>query len=272
MQASPSFQLPEVFTSAFGLGAPTGYFPVGKSSRWGGLIATIIFLGGGGLLGLFGLFYAYSQSQQYGPAVFMNHLIPFIIFSGIAIVIGLISAWSTYTNWNKAVVLYTNGLAYNDNKGLQTWRWDEVDQFFFSITKHYTNGVYTGTTYLYTIRKQDGSKLAFDNKFGKNEIQQLGSSIEKSVVPFQYKRAADTYNTGQVVNFGPISISKAGITIGKKTYPWQEVEKITLNGGMLKVAKKGGGWFSGAAATVSTVPNLTALLSIIDQVVGINTK
>ncbi len=272
MQYSQPVQLPESFSGVFGMGTPTGFYPVSNWNRWSSLVAGLVFFFGGGLVGLFGLYTAYSQSQLYGPAVFMNNLLPYVVVAGISIILGLWGFWSAYANWNKAVALYTDGLAYNDNKGLQTWRWEEVAQFLFSITKHYTNGIYTGTTYVYTIYRADGTKLSFDNKFGKNEIQKLGSAIEQSIIPIQYKRAADAYNAGNVVVFGPVSISKEGIIIGKKTYPWMDVSKVSLENGMLLVAKKDGGWFSGASASVSTIPNLSVLLSIINQVTGINTK
>ncbi|MEJ5224140.1 MAG: DUF6585 family protein [Anaerolineales bacterium] len=272
MQSLSSAQLPEVFASVFGLGAPVAYYPVNKWNRWGSLAAGLIFFFGGALAGLFGLYYAYSQSQQYGPAVFMNNLLPFAIGAGIAVLLGLFGFWSAYDNWSRAVVLYNDGLAYHDNKGLQLWRWDEVAEFFFSITRHYTNGVYTGTTYVYTLHKTDGAKLSFDNKYGKDDIPKLGGAIEKAVLPIQYKRAADAYNAGQVVAFGPVAISKEGITISKKMYPWDEVAKISLENGMLSVAKKGGGWFSGAAASVSSIPNVAALLTMIDQIIGVNSQ
>lgn len=272
MQPSPSDQLPEAFSSVFGFGARTGFFPVSKWNRWGSLAAGLIFFGGGALLGLFGLYYAYTQSQQYGPAVFINNLWPFVLFSGIGVLIGLFGLWSAFSNWNKAVAIYTHGLAYNDNKGLQTWRWEEIDQFFFSITRQYTNGIYTGTTYVYTVRKADGEKITFDNKYGKNEIAQLGGMLEQATQPIHYRRAAEVYNAGQTAVFGPVSISKEGITIHKKTYPWSDVAKVTLNDGMLNVARKGGGWFSGASVMVSSVPNLAALLSIMDQVMGVTDR
>ncbi len=38
---------------------------------------------------------------------------------------------------------------------------------------------------------------------------------------------------------------------------------------VLSVKKRGGGWFSGATALASTIPNLHVLLSIINQIVGV---
>ena len=101
------------------------------------------------------------------------------------------------------------------------------------------------------------------------KVEELAALIEEGTFPLLYEKAAQQYNTGQTLTFGPVVISKGGILVGKKTYPWQEVKEVSIQQGILKVSKKDGGWFSGASAMASTIPNLRVLLSIIDQVVGI---
>jgi hypothetical protein len=59
--------------------------------------------------------------------------------------------------------------------------------------------------------------------------------------------------------------------LAKKTYPWIEVQQVSIQQRILKVSKKGGGWFSGARASASVIPNLNVLLNIIYQVVGLKT-
>jgi uncharacterized protein DUF6585 len=271
MQQTPSNnlpdQLPEAFSSVFGLGTPVAFFPAGKGARWGGLSAAIIFLLGSFVVVGVGLFTTFSDVQQYGPAMLSKDIGAPLIFGGVLFLIALFAGWYAYTNWNRAVAVYSNGFAYNDNKGLQTWHWEEVDQFLAAITRHYTNGIYTGTTYTYTLRKADGGKVVFDNRIKK--VQDLGPMIERATTPNLHKRAVDAYNVGQTVLFGPVALNKGGITFGKKSYPWSEVAQVSINKGILQVSKKGGGMFSGASAAASTIPNLAVLLSIVDQVVGV---
>jgi hypothetical protein len=47
------------------------------------------------------------------------------------------------------------------------------------------------------------------------------------------------------------------------------VKEVSIHQGILKVSRKDGGWFSGASAAASVIPNLRVLLSIIDQVTGV---
>ena len=105
------------------------------------------------------------------------------------------------------------------------------------------------------------------------DVERFYSLLQNKSLQIRYQKAADQYNFGEQVVFGHIMISKQhGLLIGKKTFPWDMIEQISINQGMLSVKRKEGGWFSGATAASGAIPNLHVLLSIIDQVVGIKTE
>jgi hypothetical protein len=185
----------------------------------------------------------------------------------LMLLFGILAAVNAFLNWNKSAVVYEKGLAYSDNKGLQTWGWQEVELFYVAITKHYHNGIYTGTTYLYTLKKADGSRLKLDNKF--KQIEALGRLAGQKVAPYQYDRLLQKLRNGQTVQLGPIAIDKESIAVGKKTYPWNEVEQVGIQKGYMSIKKKAGGWFSGASAPVSAIPNLDALFAVVNQIVKV---
>lgn len=269
MQTIGSIQVPEQFSSVVGLGVPTGVFSPGTRSRWGSAISGVLLLGGSVLAVLGGLYYAYDQTQQHGPAVLQRTITAPLIIALCMFALGAYLAFSAFMNWSKVVVLYERGLAYHDRKGVQVWRWEEMEYFFMAITKHYTNGVYTGTTYVYTIQKTDGSKLALTNVFAK--IQDLGNVIQKNVFPIQYQRIVQALKLGQGVALGPIVLSQNGIVVEKKSYPWTDVEQVGIQRGFVSVKKKNGGWFSGASTRVAAIPNLEAMLAVVDQIVKVKT-
>jgi hypothetical protein len=267
MQNNPPTTIPEQFSSVYGLGTAAGYFPVGKTNRWVSAILAVVFIGAAGIAAIFGVYNTYLQTTKFGSAVLWRTIWPPMLFGAIFFLLGLALAYSAYTNWNKAVVVYEKGLAYADRNGLQAWRWDEVEQFFISIVKHYTNGIPTGTTYLYTLKKADGAQLKLDNKFTK--IQNLGNLIQRNIAPFQYESLVKALKNGQTVTLGALAISNNGISIGKKAYPWAEIEQVGIQQGQINLKKKGGGWFSGASVPVSSTPNLDALLMVVDQIVKV---
>lgn len=267
MQPIAPTQVPEQFSSVFGLGAPTGVFKASNASRWVSAIAGVALLGGAALTVIYGIYDSYTQTEKYGSAVLGRTLTPPACIALILFLLGAGLAVSAFVNWNKAAVVYEKGLAYNDRKGLRAWRWDEINHFFMAITKHYYNGIPTGTTYVYTLRKTDGSQIKLDNKFA--GIQELGKAIQQGVFPLQYERLVQALKNGQTVALGSVILSKDEIVIGKKAFPWAEVEQVGIQRGFVSVKKKGGGWFSGASASVASIPNLEALLAVVDQIVKV---
>lgn len=262
-------QVPEAFISVIGLGASRGCFPAKKSSLWGNLIFFIVLLAGSFLVAVFGVYDTYIAVQQHGPAMIDDKLFGPLGIAFILFAIALLLGWSAFNNWKKGVVIYDRGFAYNDRKGIQIWRWEDVVSMTSAITRHYTNGIYTGTTHVYTLFDRQNKRLVLADSIGK--IEDLAKDIDGNIFPLLYSRASDQYNAGQALVFGPVAISKMGIVIGKKTYPWTDVKEVSIQKGILRVSKKDGGWFSGATASASVIPNLRVLLTIIHQVVGLKT-
>jgi hypothetical protein len=263
-------QLPQAFAPVIGLGAPKAYFPVKNLRRTGNLVAFFVFLGGCVLVFLYGLYDTYLAYQQHGPVMIEARMTTPAIIAFVLFLLGLASGWSAYANWNKGVAIYEKGFVHRDRKGFTSWRWEEILSLTTAVTRHYTNGIYTGTTHVYTLLNQRNERLVLNDAF--KGVEQLAAAIEQAIFPLLYERTSTQYNVGQTLIFGPLSISKAGIQIGKKTYPWAEVEQVSIHQGVLRVSKQSGGWFSGASAMAASIPNLRVVLSIIDQVVGVKTK
>ena len=219
------------------------------------------------LVFVYGITTAYLAYQKHGLALIDDKLtVPVIIAFGLFL-LGVVAAWSAYVNWNRGVGLYERGFAIRSRKGIQSWRWENIGSLTAAVTRHYTNGIYSGTTHVYTLLNKQNERLVINDVFVK--VDELANAIEQNIFPLLYDRAALQYNDEQLLAFGPVTASKAGIQIGKKTYPWAVVKEVSIHQGILKVSKKDGGWFSGASASAAAIPNLRVLLTIINQVVGL---
>jgi hypothetical protein len=164
-------------------------------------------------------------------------------------------------------MIYDRGFAYRDRKGIQTWQWIDVTSITAAVTRHYHNGIYTGTTHIYTLLNYRNEKIVLNDSFKK--VEELAGIIENNIYPLLYERADQAYQSGKTLTFGPVAINQGGILIGKKTYPWTDVKQVAIQNGYVKVSKKDGGWFSGASAAAAAIPNLKIMLSIVNQVVGV---
>jgi hypothetical protein len=266
-----TIQIPDVFSEVFGLGAPKALYPAKKGSRWGALMVMLILFLGSGVALLWGAYNAYTRYLKFGPAIVVSSLTGPWILAGVLFLIGLVVSWNAFSNWKKAAVVYQHGVAYRDRKGLYAWRWDEFGSLASAVTKHYTNGIYTGTTHIYTLINRDGEKFVLNDTIA--NVEELAAEIRQNIFPLLYDIYAEAYNDGKTCTFGPVKLNKTGgIQVGKKNYHWDEVEQVAMQEGKLSVKKEGGGWFSGASATAAAIPNLEVMLSIIDQVVGLETS
>ena len=261
---------PEAFsTTMTGLGTPVRYFPIKNLNRIGSLVAFIVFLAGSMAAFLYGVYAAYSAYQKHGVAVIDDQLIVPMIIAIVLFLLGLLAAWSAFVNWNRGVLLYERGFAVRSRKDIQTWRWEDIISMTAAVTRHYTNGIYSGTTHVYTLVNRQNERLVINDVFSK--VNELADAIGQNIFPLLYERASQDFNEGKPLAFGPVITSKAGIQIGKKTYPWTDVNVVSIHQGTLKVTRKDGGWFSGATASAASIPNLSVLLAILNQVVGVKT-
>ncbi len=260
--------LPKKFSNLTGMGTPVQVFLPKTSMAINVIIILLLLLVGGGAIA-YALNIFWQRWGRYYPPVIYEAMAPWVIGALIAFVIAILIIRSIYRRRKLGAVVFTNGFAYSDHKGVQTWRWDQVQDVTANVTRHYTNGIYTGTTHIYTLVKTSGEKLVINDNI--KDVGEFYNHLQNNTLQYRYQRLADAYNRGETVTFGPVTIGKqGGIKIGKKTFPWDQVEQVTIEKGVLSVKKKDGGWFSGATATAETIPNLHVLLSIINQIVGLD--
>ena len=262
-------EIPAQFSTLMGMGTPQAVFK-GKVSLTARLIFAVFFALGGGAALLYALYIFCQRWGRYYPPVIFEAALPYLIGAVVAFGIVIVLLWGVYSLRKKAVVVYDNGFAYSDRKSVKTWQWEQVDLVYMNVVRHYTNRIYTGTSHTYTLHSMNGDKVVFNDSL--QDVESLYNFVQNYSFQLRYGRYADAYNAGNVVHFGQVSISKTGgIQIGKKAYPWDDIQQVGINKGVLSVKKKDGGWFSGASATAGSIPNLYVLLSIIDQLVGLKT-
>ncbi len=264
-----AFSLPKAFASVSGMGAPTAWHPVRRWIRLGSLVTFLILLLLAVLILSYGLFDAWQASQAHGPALIDDRLFMPLLLSLLVFLLSLVAAWITYSRWNRGVAVYEHGFAHRDRRGVQAWRWEQVTALSAAVTRHFPGGDQTGTSRTYTLRDLRGGTLLLTDQL--KDVEGLARAIEEAVFPHLYDQCASRYNRGEEVSFGAVTVSKSGITLGRKEIPWTEVGQVSIEHGTLRVARKSGGWFSGAGAAAAQIPNLRVLLSMIDQVAGVKT-
>jgi hypothetical protein len=164
----------------------------------------------------------------------------------------------------KQVYVFEHGFIHTAASGpVGDYRWDSIASVQQKIVERYTNGIHTGTTYLYTVTRQDGAVVKLTQFY--DRIAELGQTIAREVTRVHLPRAAAAIEHGQTVPFGDLAISGAGIVSSRHgLLPWGELEEVQLQQGYVKL-RKAGRWLSWSNKPASEIPNLFVFLTLADQ-------
>lgn len=210
-----------------------------------------------------GVGYSLYEVMSFGSSRWDNVMPALILGVVVGGLLFLVGAWSLFTairDWKLTVGLYEQGVGVVTNSGLQMVRWDQVNAIYQQVTRHYTNGVYTGTTHRYTLIGADGKKHILDDRL--KDVEALGNAVQDGVNNALFPRYAQAVNSGQRVDFGPLGLDRQQIYAGKKSLPWSEIKAIKIERGNIAI-KKEGGWFNWSAVTVPQVPNFWVFYALI---------
>ena len=258
---------PKAFTTRVtGLGAARHYFPVRNMRRTGALIICLMLLAASTLACLLGVYVTFPAYQAHGPAMIDDKLSVPVLVALILLVPGLAAGWVANRNWSKGAAVYEGGIAVRDRDGMRAWRWEEIASLTAAVTRRHFIGMASGTSHVYKLVDRHNQQIVLSDVYA--NVEGLAKTIQESIFPGLYEQAARQYHSGQRLVFGRVAISQAGIQIGKRAYPWSEVQQVSIRRGILKVSSAGGR-LRGGRVPVSSIPNLSVLISIIKQVTGI---
>ncbi|HEU5368704.1 MAG TPA: DUF6585 family protein [Ktedonobacterales bacterium] len=210
------------------------------------------------LAGLFGAVALFGDSSS--ATVLFMVLLTLLCVAGAVYYLAVFpvqhSAWRIYA--------CTDGFLFMKGSNPIPCRWDQVAFVWQRIIRHYRNGIYTGTSYKYTVQRADGVKIVLTEMFRK--VNQLGEQIQREVTSRLAPQALAAINAGQTLSFGPFNLSRQGLATSKGMIPWSEAQQVSANRGLVMIQRRGqsrGAPYGG----VDKVPNLYVFLFVADALV-----
>lgn len=240
-----------------GMGAPVRVF------RSGGLKGSLISLGFG-LLVTVGFAVAAAVVKAGDSSSDVGALCG---LSGV----GLLILLATAIGLPKAIrsrktqfTLYQDGLVKNDGTNEYSLRWADLSALWLQYATGRRGRRFLSQAILQT---RQGGRVTVDltDVSGSNQLLQ---TVQEKALEALFPHYLTAYNSGQTLQFGPVEISQMGLKLNNKSFAWSEVGGANIQGGMLAVQKKGGGWGSGAYAEISSIPNASVLLALIAAQTG----
>jgi len=251
------------FQSVIGLGALKSEFRNTRRARYVNLVFGLIAIGLGPVLVLVAAWLGYDTYNTRGLTRVDDVIILPLCFAAGAFGVGALLLFNTWRNWGVAAALYENGVALNSRGGVRQAVWHDVEAVWQAVTRHYTNGVYTGTTHAYTLRTNAGEKLVFDDRLGK-QVEQLGEGIQRGVTNALYPKYWQALQNGQRLSFGPLAMDREKLYSGKKELRWDEIKAIRIVKGQISV-RKDKAWLNWASAAVPAIPNFFIFYDLIGR-------
>ncbi|GLV83438.1 hypothetical protein Slala03_31270 [Streptomyces lavendulae subsp. lavendulae] len=165
----------------------------------------------------------------------------------------------------KRIHCFDHGLIVSDRDRPVAFRWDSAS-VLQQITRRYANGVYVGTSYLYTLFKPDGSTIELTGFYADPEV--WGAAIQHEITRAQLPRALDLVGRGETVRFGDVAVNAHGMATAKRgSLPWSAVERVEVKNGVVFVGRSGK-LLAWSNTPVHKVPNFFVFLAVVDRLRG----
>ena len=179
------------------------------------------------------------------------------------VVLGLYLAFFPvfYQSWH--VYLGTDGFIFTRRGRIDAFHWAQIEAMWQSVTRRYTNGVYTGTTHRYTVKRKDGLKIVLTDRFA--DVEEIGNRISAEITNYLWPHVFAAYNAGNPITFGPLTVSLQGIGDGLEVLPWSQITDIRMNRGYINV-KKADKWLNWSTMRVAKVPNVFVFMTLVSRV------
>lgn len=249
------------FLNCFELGVEKSEHPITAWHKWGNLITGVLLAGSGLAALLYGALSAIGAASAGLSGIVNAVLAPGIIFL-VCLLLGGWCLFSAVKNWGAGVAVFDRGFAVAHGDDARQIPWEDVTAVWQSVTKHYTNGIYTGTTHLYTVHLADDTQYKFDNKY--KGVEALGKALQINVTNTLYPKYIAALKAGSRLEFGPLALDLNKLYAGKKEINWDEVKSVKIQGGFVQI-KKEKGWFRWSTAGVPQIPNFFILYALLKE-------
>lgn len=245
--SSPSFESTQY-------GAPIGEYRGGA--------ARIVIAIAGVALALIGVFFAVASSAL-SPTGDSSGAIADIIV-GVLFIVGAIACFVTVFFWRGAhAQLFERGFVIARAGKTTSASWEDITSVTQRVVQSRYYGIPVWTSHTYNVTLANGEKLRITDAFGK--VGKLGDSIQRMSANALLPRAIAAYHSGATLPFGQLSVSQAGISNGKETMPWSDLNQLLLMNGYVTITRKGKRlrW---ASARISKTPNVYVLTALVGYI------
>jgi hypothetical protein len=176
------------------------------------------------------------------------------------------------------VLVYPTGILVINQKEIWSFPWDEIEKVEMKMGKApllarsedgtmsasilaSNDAYYGGMNYL--------QLTSYDGRSGTIPVivpgfTRLAERVQNETFRRLFPKAMERFDAGEVLVYGPIVLTRAGLESGKKELPWDDVNELKVNSKVVTISKKSGvfkTWFTGQ---LSAIPNAHVLVAMLE--------
>lgn len=255
-------EAPVMYESIVDLGSPEKVFKQSFRRNFSSALGALFTLSLSGVLFYFLFFFKSGGKVSLSQANLIYFLAGAFVF-----VAGLFALWKVFVGWRASAVVYQNGFAYFDGRKKQIARWTDIASLSMKVVKRtYYGFIPIGTERTYTFVDVNGQKFKIDNTLDK--VENLIEVVREKIYPYTYGRAHQAYEAGQTAQFGAANLNRdQGLQIGKKSFRWDEIDKMRVVNGMVEIKSKKKGLFATASAPIADISNADVFLELVSKAI-----
>lgn len=161
----------------------------------------------------------------------------------IFLALGVFMVWAFLRRRDVRVRLYERGFTFTRRGRTREFPRDEVEVFSESqqVFGEALTGLESGAAYRYFVRLGDGRSLAVDNEVA--GVRGLGERLRAETLKRLLPGAEALVARGGAADFGPLALTREGVSRGGRRLPWAEVGRVDASGANSSswTARAGGG-------------------------------
>ena len=230
------------------LGEPTAEFAVRGLAFLRSLVLAPLLVGGGLVLEI--LLIGVLHVHHY------EILLPGIVLIGS----GVMLVVQAFRNRGLRVLVFPEGILRLQRGRAAAFWWEEIEQVWQK--KSGGSHWFGRSSWSLIVQTADGRRMSFDDSLPR--LQQLVQLVHRQSLALLWPRFLADYEAGKTLDFGKLRVSQRGLSHGKETLTWLDMQKAKVQGSQLLIYRKGK-WTRFLTFTVSDIPNFHVLLALLEQ-------
>lgn len=209
----------------------------------------------------YGLWRSWFGRSYFGPAAAAAWGRPWFLVSAAAVAL---LAWWAYRRVRRAgrrIKIYQNGVRIQARgRRDRAFLWRDLSGISVRQMRERFLWIPMGEHCRVTLYPHIGSPLRLDPRIPR--LAELAARIKGKIYPGLLKALRSQRQAGRNLYFGPVSLTPAGLTLRGAAYAWEQVIRIDVKAGYLRVELKN---HRTQKVSVGEIPNIELLIQLIQE-------